>query len=118
MGVPAGTILSRAKREGWTREINSAKALSKREDASVVTPLEAVAMTMQQRGERHVERVSRIVEKTLPHVEAMEPGAILDRIHDVDKLDRIGRRTYKLDDIQQTGGLTIQLLNMVAGGEQ
>ena len=47
----------------------------------------------------------------------MEPGAILDRIHDVDKLDRIGRRTYKLDDVQQAGGLTIQLLNMTCGGD-
>jgi hypothetical protein len=118
MNIPEGTVLARAKREGWTREIQSAKALSKREDAPGVSPVKAVAMTMQQRGERHVERVSRIVEKTLPHVEAMEPGAILNRIHDVDKLDRIGRRTYKLDDIQQTGGLTIQLLNMVSGGEQ
>ena len=115
MEIPEGTVLARAKREGWTREIQSAKALSKREDAPGVSPVKAVAMTIQQRGERHVERVSRIVEKTLPHVEAMEPGAILDRIHDVDKLDRIGRRTYKLDDIQQTGGLTIQLLNMVSG---
>ena len=38
MGIPAGTILSRAKREGWTREIQNAKALAKREDAPVVTP--------------------------------------------------------------------------------
>src|SRR5437867_13231812 len=26
MGIPEGTILSRAKREGWTREIQNAKA--------------------------------------------------------------------------------------------
>jgi len=114
MNIPAGTILSRAKREGWTREIEGAKTLAKREDAPAVTPVKAVAMTMQQRGERHVERVSRIVEKTLPHVEAMEPEAILNRVDDLDKLDRIGRRTYRLDDIKQTGGLTVQLLNMVS----
>ncbi len=42
--------------------------------------------------------MANIVEKTLPHVEAMEPGAILDRIDDVDTLDKIGRRTYELDD--------------------
>jgi hypothetical protein len=33
MNIPAGTILSRAKRERWTREIQSAKALAKRQDA-------------------------------------------------------------------------------------
>ena len=35
MDIPEGTVLARAKREGWTREIQSAKALAKREDASL-----------------------------------------------------------------------------------
>jgi uncharacterized protein YjcR len=44
MNIPAGTILARAKREGWTRQIQSAKALAKREDsAPAVTATEAVA---------------------------------------------------------------------------
>ena len=42
MGIPAGTILSKAKREGWTREIQNAKALTKREESALaVTPVEA-----------------------------------------------------------------------------
>ena len=53
---------------------------------------------MQQRGERHVGHMANIVEKTLPHVEAMDPGAILDCIDDVDTLDKIGRRTFGLSD--------------------
>jgi len=52
MGIPEGTVLARAKREGWTREIQSAKALAKREDALAATPIEAVAVLMQQRGTR------------------------------------------------------------------
>jgi hypothetical protein len=53
MNIPEGTILARAKREGWTREIQNAKALAKREDAAAaVTATEAVAITMQQRAER------------------------------------------------------------------
>jgi hypothetical protein len=72
MGIPEGTVLSRANREGWTREIENAKALAKREEASpVVTPVQAVALSMQQRGERHLGRMANIVEKTVPHVEAM-----------------------------------------------
>jgi hypothetical protein len=52
MGIPEGTILSRAKREGWTRQIQNAKALAKLKDASpAVTPMEAVAGTMRQRGQ-------------------------------------------------------------------
>ncbi len=99
MGIPEGTVLARAKREGWTREIQNAKALAKHEDAPpAVSPVEAVAISMQQRGERHVGRMANIVEKTVPHVEAMEPGAILDRIDDVETLDKIGRRAFGISD--------------------
>jgi hypothetical protein len=45
MGIPQGTVLARAKREGWTQEIQNAKALAKREDALLATPVEAVAMS-------------------------------------------------------------------------
>jgi hypothetical protein len=45
MGIPEGTVLSRAKRESWTQQIQSAKALTKREDALDATPVEAVAMS-------------------------------------------------------------------------
>src|SRR5437016_14439931 len=63
MGIPEGTVLARAKREGWTREIQSAKALAKREDAPfAVTATEAVAITMQQRGERHLGRMASVSE--------------------------------------------------------
>ena len=41
MGISAGTILSKAKREGWTRKIQSAKALAKREDSLTATPVES-----------------------------------------------------------------------------
>ena len=60
MGIPEGTVLARAKREGWTRQIEFSKALAKREDVPLaVTPIEAVAMSMQQRGERHKERMMK-----------------------------------------------------------
>ena len=40
----------------------------------------------------------------------MEPDAILDRVDDVDTLDKIGRRTYKLDDNPPDGGLDVRIL--------
>ena len=50
MGLPEGTVLAHAKREGWTHEIQSAKALATGEnETSIVTPVEAVAMSMQKR---------------------------------------------------------------------
>ena len=71
MGIPEGTVLARAKREGWTQQIQSAKALTKREDALAVTPVQAVAATMQQRGERHVERMAGVSERGVDHVETL-----------------------------------------------
>jgi hypothetical protein len=98
MGISAGTILSRAKREGWTRQIQNAKALSKREDALVVSPLKAVAMTMQQRGERHVERMAGVSERGVDHIETMDGPQILRSVDRIDKLDKVARRTFGLND--------------------
>ena len=115
LGIPEGTVLARAKRQGWSRQIQSAKALAKREETSTaVTATEAVAITMQQRGERHLGRMANIVEKTVPHVEAMEPGAILDRIDDVETLDKIGRRTFGISDAKDDSthwAVNIAILN-------
>jgi hypothetical protein len=99
MGIPAGTVLARAKREGWSRHRDKAKALAKREEAAkAITPFEAASASMQQRGERHLGRMANIVEKAMPHVEAMEPDAILDRVDDVEKLDKVARRTFGISD--------------------
>jgi hypothetical protein len=99
MNIPAGTILARAKREGWSLHRDKAKALAKREEtAKAITPFEAASASMQQRGERHLGRMANIVEKAMPHVEAMEPSAILDRVDDVEKLDKVARRTFGISD--------------------
>ena len=95
MNIPAGTVLARAKRAGWTRRIESAKALARQ--SATVAVADAAAATMGERGQRHLQRVAGIVEKTLPAVERIKPGAILDRIEDIDRLDKIGRRTFGLD---------------------
>jgi hypothetical protein len=116
MNIPEGTILSRAKREGWSKQISDAKALAKSDDSStVLSTFQAVSVTMQQRGERHLGRMANIVEKTVPHVEAMEPGAILDRIDDVETLDKIGRRTFGISDVQEDQthwGVSIAILDL------
>ena len=102
MGIPAGTVLARAKREGWSQHRDNAKALAKRDEAAkAITPFEAASATMQQRGERHLGRMANIVEKAMPHVEAMEPSAILDRVDGVEKLDKVARRTFGISDVKE-----------------
>jgi hypothetical protein len=115
MGLPEGTVLARAKREGWTRQIESSKALAKRGDAPLaVTPVEAVAMSMQQRGERHVERMAGVSERGVDHIETMDGPEILKSVDRIDKLDKLGRRTFGLDDSQaqdQQPFINVQILN-------
>ena len=116
MNVPEGTVLSRAKRECWTRGIQNAKALAKREDASIAaTPVEAVAISMQQRGERHVERMAGISERGVDHIETMDGPAILNSVDQIEKLDKVARRTFGLGDIPSTG-FSLNVLNVGSFG--
>jgi hypothetical protein len=115
IGIPEGTVLARAKREGWTHEIQSAKAPATGEnETSIVTPVEAVAMSMQKRGERHVERMAGVSERGVDHIESMDGPEILKSVDRIDKLDKLGRRTFGLDDSQaqdQQTFINVQILN-------
>jgi hypothetical protein len=54
-GIPAGTVLARAKREGWTARVQSARTLAQQASAPDVGG--AVALSMAERGRRHLERM-------------------------------------------------------------
>ncbi|HZJ37764.1 MAG TPA: hypothetical protein VFD18_01225 [Chthoniobacterales bacterium] len=102
MGIPEGTVLARAKREGWTRQIQSAKALAKREETPLaVTPVEAAAMSMQQRGERHLERMAGVSERGVGHIETMDGPEILHTVDQIEKLDKVARRTFGISDVKE-----------------
>ena len=104
MNIPEGTVLARAKREDWTREIESAKALAKRDETPLaVSPVEAVALSMQQRGERHVGRMAGVSGRGVDHVEKMAGSEILTSIDEIEKLDRVARRTFGLSDSDSHG---------------
>lgn len=109
-GLPEGTVLAKAKREGWTQQIRDAKALSDPQSPGI-TPMQSAAVTMRQRAERHVERIAGVAEGVMPHLEAMEPAAVLDGIHEIEKFDRMARRNYGLDTQPVIGGaLNVHIL--------
>ena len=113
MKIPEGTVLARAQREGWTLQIQNAKALAKREDAlPVVTPMEAVAGTMRQRGDRHTGRVAGITERMLMTFEKLSEAEQLRFVDELEKIDKIGRRTFRLDDALPRLGLCLNVLNV------
>jgi hypothetical protein len=112
MNIPEGTVLARAKREGWTREIQNAKALVKREDSALaVTPVEAVAATLAERGQRHLKRMAGVSERGVDHIETMDGPEILNSVDEIEKLDKVARRTFGLND-NPYSGFTLNTLNI------
>jgi hypothetical protein len=115
MGLAEGTVLARAKREGWTRQIEPSKTLAKREETPLaITPVEAVAMSMQQRGERHIERMAGVSERGVDHIGTMDGPAILNSVDQIEKLDKVARRTFGLKDDNLSGHFTLNMLNVNA----
>ena len=113
MNIPEGTVLARAQREGWTREIQNPKALVKREDASpAITATQAVAMSMQRRGERHLERMAGVSERGVDHIETMDGPEILNSVDQIEKLDKVARRTFGLKDNPYGEHFSLNVLNL------
>jgi hypothetical protein len=113
MGIPEGTVLAHAKREGWTRDIQNAKALVKRQNpALAVSPVEAVAATLAERGQRHLKRMAGVSERGVDHIETMDGPEILNSVDQIEKLDKVARRTFGLDDIPPGGHFTLNMLRI------
>ena len=110
MKIPEGTVLARAKREGWTQQIQTAKSEAQSAQSDAITPLQSVATTMVQRGQRHQERMAGVTESVLPHLEGMKPGEVLEGIHEIEKDDRMARRNFGLGDSSGGGSLNVNVL--------
>jgi hypothetical protein len=54
-------------------------------------------MSMQQRGERHLKRMAGVSKRGVDQIE---------------KLDKVARRTFRLDDNPLPAGLTLNVLNI------
>ncbi len=111
MNVPEGTVLARAKREGWTQQIEAAKHAAALPQSNAITPMQSIAAVMQQRGERYRERVAGVSERVIGHVEAMEADEILSRSAQLEKIDTVARRTFGLNEASSgQGSLTLSVL--------
>jgi hypothetical protein len=76
MGIPEGTVLARAKRKGWTRHVQAAKAKAQppeAEQSNAITPMQSAAPVMATRAERQVEKMGGILEKVVHEVGQMQP---------------------------------------------
>jgi hypothetical protein len=60
-------------------------------------------MSMQQRGERHIERMAGVSERGVDHIETMDGPEILHSVDQIEKLDKVARRTFGLNDNPYSG---------------
>jgi hypothetical protein len=60
---------------------------------------------MQQRGERHVERMAGVSERAVDRIETMAGPKILAFIDRIEKADKVARRTFGLRDDNPSGHL-------------
>jgi hypothetical protein len=114
MGIPAGTVLARSKRERWTQQIATAKLIERPELArelakpdaiNAITPMHSAALTMHERAQRYTERMAGVSERVLPHLETLPPSEIPERARNVEQFDRFTRRNYGLESRPADNGL-------------
>jgi hypothetical protein len=76
---------------------------------------------MQQRGERHLERMAGVSERGVDHIETMNGPEILNSVDQIEKLDNVAPRTFGLNDNPYSGFtlnvLNINSLNVETGGD-
>ena len=111
MNIPQGTVLARAKRGGWTQQIQAAKQALALTQSNAITPLQSIAAVMQERGERYRERIAGVSERVVGHVESMNPDEILSRSAQFEKIDTIAHRTFGLNEAPSSqGSLSLNIL--------
>src|SRR5438876_9584905 len=53
--------------------------------------------SMRQRGERHIESMAGVSERGVDHIETMDGPEILNSVDQIEKLDKVARRTFGLN---------------------
>jgi hypothetical protein len=69
MNIPEGTVLAHAKRKSWTQQIQAATQEAKLTQSNAITPMEALAVTLNERKDKSRLHLSKYV------VEASERAA-------------------------------------------
>jgi len=71
MNVSEGSVLTRAKHEGWTQQVQAAKALVPYDvkQSNAITTMQSAATVMAERGERYRQRMAGVTDKVLRPLE-------------------------------------------------
>ncbi len=110
-----GTILARAKREGWTQLKREALALMRGPMGGEQRDItQSIAIDSAERGKRHIERMAGLCDALGTHAAAMTPGALFENVSKLSTLDLLARRSFGLESA--TGTQTVNILVEGDGG--
>jgi hypothetical protein len=76
--------------------------------------LKAVAATLAERGQRHLKRMAGVSEKVVDHIETLNGPEILNSVDQIEKLDKVARRSFGLEDHNPYSHFTLNMLNINA----
>lgn len=116
--IPAGTILARCKREGWSQAKQEAlqrAGLSNGLESGKVQSRaidESIGDEMAKRAKAHVSRMAQVLETLGGHLAGMDAEAVWDGITKVDVYDKVCRRNFGLD----AGERAVTVNVLAAGG--
>jgi hypothetical protein len=104
MNIPAGTILARAKREGWSRQLAAAR--SKADEPSVV---EGIAGALAEQGQHFRRNMGRAHLRASNHIATLPEGEIIDRADKVSTLTKSGMMVFGLDKTDTGNNVVVNL---------
>lgn len=106
VGIKETTVRKRGEREQWDKAATEAAQTVSR----------AVVGALESKGLEHGHRISRILERQLDSIERRDPDSLDEEtlqklVNTFDALDKIGRRTYGLDQAanQQRPPIAVQI---------
>lgn len=97
MGIPAGTVLARSKREGWTRQIESAKALSVKSSPYVVCVPTSVSEILEEQSRETRASLGRSAQRLARQSETAD----LHQAGDVLNVAKIAHSVFGWEDCER-----------------
>lgn len=112
-GIPQGTVLARAHREGWKQLKREALDLMhgpKRDGQNDIT--QSIASEAAERGKKHIERMQTLCDGLGEHAASLTPAALFDQVSKLNVFDLVARRSLGLESVGAG-----QTVNILVGGE-
>lgn len=118
-GIPEGTVLARAKREGWSQQKREALSRAGIADGQERHGSQSIAIADEaaDRAQRHLSRMGGLIETLGHHAETLAPGMLFEQVTKLDTFDRMARRNFGLDDGQKSGARVTVLTDGATGFE-